>query len=169
MRRHCWVRAMVAGASFVLLAAVLGRPLWAEEAAPAEKSKAAQAAQTTSGPAAQEASAAPAKHQTKARKPRQPGGQLPPYFAGVVDEKQREQIYQIQKEFAPKIADLKAQLEALIAQRDQKIAEVLTEQQRAAIETKKAEAKKKRAADTPATPTPPKKQSAAAEKPAKTK
>jgi len=64
----------------------------------------------------------------------------------VVDDKQRQAIYDIQKEYHPRIAALKAQLEALIKERDEKIDAVLTPEQLQKIEAAKAAAKAKRAA-----------------------
>jgi len=71
-------------------------------------------------------------------------GILPPYYRNVVDEKQREAIYKIQEEYAPKIANLKSQLESLTKDRDAKIAAVLTPEQRKKVEQLQAEAKDKR-------------------------
>ena len=69
---------------------------------------------------------------------------LPSFFKEVVDQKQRETIYKIQEEYGPKIADLRAQLEALTKQRDEKIAAVLTPEQLKKIEDLRAAAKAKR-------------------------
>jgi Spy/CpxP family protein refolding chaperone len=71
-------------------------------------------------------------------------GRLPNYFGQVVDEKQREEIYKIQAEFAPKIKDLRAQLAMLIKERNQKVDGVLTPQQRQKVEQLRAAAKAKR-------------------------
>jgi hypothetical protein len=71
-------------------------------------------------------------------------GRLPAYYGRVVDQTQREKIYAIQREFAPKIDALKAQLAALVAERDEKIVSVLTQEQRETIEKLKAEAQAKR-------------------------
>lgn len=71
-------------------------------------------------------------------------GRLPAYYRLVVDEKQRQAIYAIQEEYAPKIADLRAQLEAQIKQRDEKVAAVLTPEQLKKVEDAKAAAKAKR-------------------------
>jgi hypothetical protein len=71
-------------------------------------------------------------------------GRLPAYFSKVVDETQRKKIYAIQLEYAPKIDALKAQLESLMAERDEKVASVLTQEQRETIEQLKAEAEAKR-------------------------
>ena len=71
-------------------------------------------------------------------------GRLPNYYKQVVDEKQRKAIYKIQKEYAPKIAELKAQLQTLIKQRDEKVAAVLTPEQLKKVEELAAAAKAKR-------------------------
>ena len=72
-------------------------------------------------------------------------GRLPAYYSRVVDEKQRKTIYEIQREYAPKVDALKAQLAALTAERDKKVAGVLTPEQLETVEKLKAEAKAKRA------------------------
>jgi hypothetical protein len=82
----------------------------------------------------------PSKHVVK-KKLR---GRLPAFFTKVVDQKQREQIYVIQKEYAPKIDELKAKLAALIKERNEKIADVLTPEQREKLQELKAAAKAKR-------------------------
>jgi hypothetical protein len=84
---------------------------------------------------------AAAKEAKEANKPR---GRLPNFYRDVVDQKQRETIYKIQEEYGPKIADLRAQLEALTKQRDEKIAAVLTPEQLKKIEDLRAAAKAKR-------------------------
>jgi len=87
-----------------------------------------------------EAAAKPAA----AKKAKKFRGRLPNFYRLVVDQKQRQTIYKIQAEYAPKIADLKAQLDALTKQRDQRVAAVLTPQQRKRVEGFKAAAKAKR-------------------------
>lgn len=77
----------------------------------------------------------------KARKFR---GRLPNYYSSVVDRKQRQSIYKIQQEYAPKIAALKAQLEALVKERDEKVTAVLTPEQLRKVEQAQAAAKAKR-------------------------
>lgn len=72
-------------------------------------------------------------------------GRLPAYYRTVVDEKQRASIYAIQKEYWTQIEDLKAQLEALAKQRDEKIAAVLTPEQLKQVEATATAAKAKRA------------------------
>ena len=72
-------------------------------------------------------------------------GRLPAYYGPVVDEEQRQAIYDIQREYHPQIAALKAQLEALIQQRDEKVEAVLTPEQLEKVEAAKAAAAAKRA------------------------
>jgi len=69
---------------------------------------------------------------------------LPMYYAKVVDEKQRQKIYDIQRKYHPQIAELQRQLEKLIAQRDSEIEAVLTPQQKAEIEKLRQEAAQRR-------------------------
>ncbi len=74
------------------------------------------------------------------------GHRLPFYYADVINDKQRGEIYKIQEEYQPKIAALKAQLEALEKERNEKIAAVLTPGQKKQIEEAAAKAKEKRQA-----------------------
>jgi len=71
-------------------------------------------------------------------------GRLPTYYNRVVDKEQRDKIYAIQREYAPKIDALKAQLEALTADRDAKVEAVLTPEQQKTVEKLRAAAKAKR-------------------------
>lgn len=106
----------------------------AAQAAQPAQSAAAQPAQSTaaqSAPSAEEAQ--PAFH------PR-----LPMYYAKVVDEKQRQKIYDIQRKYHPQIAELQRQLEKLIAQRDAEIEGVLTPEQKAELDKIRAEAASRR-------------------------
>lgn len=133
--------------SWVALMAVvvfLGRPAMGEPTAtdkktvPAAEKEAKATVETPVAPATTD------KEKTSRRK--RSNHQLPPYYAAVVDEQQRAKIYQIQDEYAPKLSSLKAQLEALTAERNEKTVAVLNEEQRAKVETLKAEAKRKREA-----------------------
>ena len=63
----------------------------------------------------------------------------------MVDQKQRQSIYDIQKEYKSRIDDLKAQLETLIKERNDKILDVLTPEQRQKVEAAKEAAAEKRA------------------------
>ncbi len=69
---------------------------------------------------------------------------LPNFFSRVVDTKQREAIYKVQKEYFTKMAVLKAQLDAMAAQRDKKIAAVLSPEQLKEVEKLRADAQAKR-------------------------
>jgi hypothetical protein len=92
----------------------------------------------------------PADPKPAAKKPGpeedEPSGRLPPYYKDVVDDKQRDQIYSIQAEYADRIERLKRQLAELEEQRDGRIEAVLTPQQKAKVEAARAEAKSKKAA-----------------------
>ena len=72
-------------------------------------------------------------------------GRLPNHYRKVVDEQQRKAIYKIQEEYASKAADLKAQLKALIKERDEKVVAVLTPEQVKKVQDLMAAAKAKRA------------------------
>ena len=72
-------------------------------------------------------------------------GRLPNYYAQVVDQKQREEIYRIQGEYASKIAELRAKLDALTQERDEKVAAVLSTDQLKKVEELREAAKAKRA------------------------
>ncbi len=100
----------------------------------------------------------------KAKEPKSPYRRLPPYYGQVVTPEQRKQIYAIQDEYGPKIDALRKQLEALIAERDEKIAALLTEVQRKEVARLQEEAKAKRAPKEKAVPPGETKPSGAAEK-----
>lgn len=72
-------------------------------------------------------------------------GRLPSYYGTVVNERQRERIYAIQRHYYGQIEDLKAQLEAVTQKRDADVADVLTAQQRAEVERLQVQAKARRA------------------------
>ncbi|MBU4271333.1 MAG: hypothetical protein KKE86_12615 [Planctomycetes bacterium] len=86
------------------------------------------------------------KEKAKAKKGRH---RLPPYFGDVVGDEQREKIYKIQDEYRPKIEALRAELKALVKERDEKIEAVLTPEQKQQIDEARAEAKAKRKANQP--------------------
>lgn len=87
---------------------------------------------------------AEAASESAAEKPKKARGRLPNYYRLVVDQKQREAIYTIQQEYAEKIATLKAQLNAMTKERNEKVAALLTPEQRQKVEQLAAEAKAKR-------------------------
>ncbi len=76
---------------------------------------------------------------TKARRLR-----LPNYFAKVVDDEQRAKIHDIQLEYASQIEAKRAELEALVDERDTAIDKVLTPAQRKEVERLRAAAVAKR-------------------------
>ena len=80
----------------------------------------------------------------KAKESKSPYHRLPPYYGHVVSPEQRKQIYAIQDEYGPKIDALRKQLEALMAEREAKIAAVLTEEQQKEVARLQAEARTKR-------------------------
>jgi hypothetical protein len=82
-------------------------------------------------------------------------GRLPPFYGKLpVSAEQREKIYAVEATFAPKIKDLRDQLAALEAQRDEQIKAVLTPEQLDKLKAMMAEAKGNRkgkgSADAPA-------------------
>ena len=85
-----------------------------------------------------------------AKKAKKFRGRLPNHYRHVVDEKQRQEIYKIQEEYAAKIATLKAQLKAMSKERDEKVLAVLTPEQQKKVDelaaAAKAEREKKKAA-----------------------
>jgi cell division protein ZapA (FtsZ GTPase activity inhibitor) len=87
---------------------------------------------------------------TKTRAPNR--GRLPPYYSQVVNGQQREKIYSIQQQFAPKIAEIKAQLQALQDKQSAEVEAVLTPEQLATVKklTEEAKAKRKAAGGTTA-------------------
>lgn len=71
---------------------------------------------------------------------------LPRYYDQVAPtDEQREKIDKIQEEYAPKIAKLQAELKALRQERDEKIAAVLTPEQKKQLEEAKTKAKAEKA------------------------
>lgn len=88
--------------------------------------------------------AAKSKAATEKSKKKEFRGRLPAYYARVVDKKQREAIYAIQKEYNPRIKALKAELATLTSERDEKLATLLTPEQLKEVEQLKAAAKAKR-------------------------
>jgi Spy/CpxP family protein refolding chaperone len=72
-------------------------------------------------------------------------GRLPAHYAPVVTEEQRQKIYDIQEEYKAKIDPLEAQVKALTKERDEKIAAVLTPEQRKKVEEAETQAKQKKA------------------------
>ena len=73
-------------------------------------------------------------------------GRLPAYYAKVVNQKQREDIYEVQARYATMIADLQKQIDELASKRDQEVQAVLSDSQLAEIQKLKDEAKARRTA-----------------------
>ncbi len=91
-------------------------------------------------------SAAAQKAADKARRQR-----LPNYYAQVVTDEQREEIYTIQDEYTPQITKLRQQLKTLIEKRDGAIEKVLTAKQRQEVEKLRADAAARRSGEKTAT------------------
>jgi hypothetical protein len=112
--------------------------------------KAAQAAEpatTPAAPTAEKPKDAPTSKKAKSKaKPKKPQGRLPRFYDRVVSDEQRQKIYAVQQEFAPKINALKAQLAELLRQQDEKIDAVLTPEQQKKVQELR-EASKTKAAD----------------------
>jgi hypothetical protein len=87
-------------------------------------------------PAAKDGTSPPKKEKEK--------GRLPAYYAKIVDESQKEKIYQIENEYAPKLKELTAQLKALNDEREQKIRAVLTADQQKKLDEVLADAKNRK-------------------------
>lgn len=130
-----------------------GQPA-AAQTAPAANPPAAQAGNPSAGQPAnqqvlavqQAGSQGPVSAASSSAKPSQDTfrPRLPMYYARVVDEKQRQKIYDIQRKYHPQIEALQRQLEELIAKRNAEIEAVLTPQQKAEIEKLRQEAATKR-------------------------
>jgi len=94
---------------------------------------------------AEDGSAPAAAKQVKVRKAKRPFQlRLPAHFGKIVDETQRQKIYDIQREYGPKIQELRAQLKALIDERDKKIQAVLSADQVKELAKAKEAARAKR-------------------------
>jgi hypothetical protein len=90
--------------------------------------------------------AQPAAEKPAAKERKKSGARLPMYYAQVVSKEQREQITAILEEYAPKLDALKAQMDAMTKERDEKVSGVLTREQDKKIKDLKAEAQTKRQA-----------------------
>jgi hypothetical protein len=71
-------------------------------------------------------------------------GRLPPYYAAIVTDKQRQIIYAVQAKYEQQIAALNDQLQALEKQRNLEIENVLTPDQRLLLKKAQDEATAKR-------------------------
>ncbi len=123
-------------------AAIAARSLAAQQASPGEPTSTRSAPATLKQVAPEAPAETPAPEASREKKIRV---RLPNYYGRVVDSEQREKIYAIQREYAPKIEALEAQLAALKAERDERVEGVLTAEQLAKVREFRAEAKAKRA------------------------
>jgi hypothetical protein len=80
-------------------------------------------------------------------KSKAPKGRLPPHYAKVVTQQQREKIYNIQEEYRTKIEAARAQLDALVKEEKDKISAVLNEEQKKKVEEFQTTAKAKKGAE----------------------
>ena len=72
------------------------------------------------------------------------GGRLPRYFSSLVDDEQREEIYQIQAKYREQIAELEQQLAELEMEQLEAMEKVLTTTQRKELASMRAAATKKK-------------------------
>ena len=72
-----------------------------------------------------------------------PKGRLPAYYGQVVTEEQRQKIYEIQEQYSTKINAMEERLRALKNERDEKVAAVLTAEQKKKVEEAGAKARQK--------------------------
>ena len=69
---------------------------------------------------------------------------LPAYFGRVVTQQQREEIYDILRDFEERLQPLRKELQELAERRDRQIADVLTKEQLAEVERYRDEARRLR-------------------------
>jgi hypothetical protein len=74
------------------------------------------------------------------------GPRMPALYGKVVDDEQRTKILAIQKKYAPKIEQKRAELQALLDERETAFQELLTPAQKRQLEELRAEARAKREA-----------------------
>jgi Spy/CpxP family protein refolding chaperone len=84
--------------------------------------------------------------QAETLKPPKFRGRLPRYYGQVVNEKQRRQIYDIQRKYHERDFILRTQLKQLRAERDQEIEAVLSPEQKETLQKLLTEAARRRAA-----------------------
>jgi Spy/CpxP family protein refolding chaperone len=119
---------------------------------------------TSTAPAGQKTEAKKADGKAAEAKPAEKGNRLPPYYRQVVSNEQRQQIYKILTEYAPKVdqakadlnkavndakaktAEFKTQLSKLTKEQTDKIEALLTPEQKAKLAQLKAAAEAKRQA-----------------------
>ena len=94
------------------------------------------------------AAPAPAANETpvpaaeKKAAPKRNYRRLPLYFPLIINKQQRSEVYRIQEEYGKQIAELEAQLRALRSERDERVMNILTPEQRQQYDDLKAKAKK---------------------------
>ena len=71
---------------------------------------------------------------------------MPAHFNKVVNEQQRGKVLTLLKDYEPRIAAKRAELKALVGQRDKAVFSVLTPEQQERVEAYRAESNAKRAA-----------------------
>jgi hypothetical protein len=138
------IRTLMTVGMAAVLAVALVQTASAAQPGSSQNKSAAQpeaAAAPASSPSSPVGEKAPSKADKEKKKA---GGRLPAYFADVVDEGQRKQIYSIQEEFTPRLDALRKQLEQLTTERDAKIDALLKPEQKAKIQAKREEAAAKR-------------------------
>jgi hypothetical protein len=141
-----WI-AMVVVAGIVVAARAPGFAQGTAAApAPAAKDKAAAPANSAPSAKAADAPVAPPaeKKAAKTPAPKRATNRLPTYYAQVVDNQQRAKIVAIQEDYAGKIEPLQRQIDALVKERDEKAAAVLTPEQRKRVDELRAAAQKAR-------------------------
>jgi TolA-binding protein len=74
----------------------------------------------------------------------EPRGRLPAYYGEVIDNQQREKIYDIQSRILSQITDLQQRIAQLEQQRDTEVSGVLTTEQMAKVKELTEAAKAKR-------------------------
>lgn len=84
-----------------------------------------------------------------AKEARRVHNRLPPHYAGVVDEEQREAIYKLQDEYKPKIQAMQAELNALRKEMNEKVSAVLTADQKKKVNDAAGKIKAKKAKPVP--------------------
>jgi hypothetical protein len=96
-------------------------------------------------PAAAQPQADGEKVERKEAKRREANRRLPAHYGKIVDEAQKDRIYRIQAAYNTKLDPLQAQIEALAAQRDAEIRNVLSAEQQQQLDGLLREAKAARA------------------------
>ncbi|MBE6426160.1 MAG: hypothetical protein E7029_09290 [Planctomycetaceae bacterium] len=117
------------------------------DAAPAAAPAPAPVSEPAPEPAPSEAPPAPdvVPAGEPARRAIQRRGTLPLGYRDFVTKEQREQIYDIQKKYRPRMEELEKEMDALRAEMIQEIQTVLTPEQRQKIQTRENEIRARRA------------------------